>query len=175
MARFLPVFVGCPCRSGSPDSYCERSGSAFACVWERGPAHFRRVSLTSFEARKCLIVDDEPAIADYLAAVAIDAGWKAEATHSSDAFGAAFQEDHPDLVVTDLSMPCRDGVEIMRWLAQMSYGGQILVISACDLSIIRASTDVGRLYGLSICGFAQKPIAASEFEALLRKAHSPHV
>jgi CheY-like chemotaxis protein len=120
--------------------------------------------------RTCLMVDDEPAIAEFLASVASDAGWLTSTATSKPAIELALKEIHPDLIVTDLAMPGYDGVEFIRWLSEIPYLGNLIVISACDSSVLGASIDLAMLYGLKVSGFAQKPLDAGQFERVLEQA-----
>ena len=86
-----------------------------------------------------------------------------------------FQRARPHLVVTDLAMPGHDGIELLRWLSERNYQGKLIIVSACDGSVLGSSVDLAMLYGLSVVGFAQKPIDAAQFEKLLKEARSSSV
>ena len=128
--------------------------------------------MTKLRAQSLLVVDDEPAIANFLAEVAKDAGWKADTAHTIGAVENRFQRGHPQLVVTDLAMPGHDGIELLRWLSERTYLGKLILISACDRSVLGSSVDLALLYGLRVVGSAQKPIDAAQFEGLLKEAQS---
>ena len=121
-----------------------------------------------YRPRRCLVVDDEPKIADFLATVARDAGWLADTAASHAAIDACLTTEHPDLIVTDLAMPGYDGIEFIRWLADLPYRGKLMVISGCDRAVLGASVDLASLYGLDVVAFAEKPINAAQFESVLQ-------
>ncbi len=60
---------------------------------------------------KILIVDDEQLIADTLSHILNKSGFAAKAVYSGDAALAAVPELCPDIVLTDVRMPGRNGIE----------------------------------------------------------------
>src|SRR5436189_6130405 len=66
--------------------------------------------------RSVLVVDDDPDIRSFIAKLLEGAGL--ETTEAGDAI-EAFQwlgTHRPDLVITDLSMPFVDGLDLVRWI-----------------------------------------------------------
>ncbi len=70
-------------------------------------------SSTSHKPRstRILVVDDEQLIADTLVRILNLSGFVAEAVYSGDAALAALSPFSPDIVLTDISMPGRNGIE----------------------------------------------------------------
>jgi len=60
---------------------------------------------------KILIVDDEQLIADTLSHILNKSGFAAKAVYSGEAALASVPELCPDIVLTDVHMPGRDGIE----------------------------------------------------------------
>ena len=75
-----------------------------------------------------LVVDDNPDIAEMLAAVLNHAGYDASIAHSAaEALAAAFTH-HFDLVISDIGMPGMNGYELARALrAAPGYGSVPMV------------------------------------------------
>lgn len=116
-----------------------------------------------------LIVDDQPIYAEYIASLAEDRGWNAIAASTNGEFKAQFGLACPQAVALDLDMPGDDGVELLRFLADRGYAGSVMIISACDESVVETSARLGREMGLNVTGYAQKPVTEERFAELLQR------
>jgi CheY-like chemotaxis protein len=63
-----------------------------------------------------LIVEDEPLVRELLAFVLSDEGFRVRTAGDGCAALAAVEEEHPDVVLTDLMMPHMDGYELIARL-----------------------------------------------------------
>jgi two-component system cell cycle response regulator DivK len=68
------------------------------------------------KGRDVLIVDDDPDVRELFAFVLRDAGARVVAVDSGEAGVRAAASFRPDLVITDISMPRMDGIEMVRQL-----------------------------------------------------------
>jgi DNA-binding response OmpR family regulator len=78
-------------------------------------------------AKKILIMDDDPTIADLLTEALADEGYETYMTTQSLRFYDAVREHRPDLVLLDLMMPYLDGRDELKLMA-MAVDHQIPVI-----------------------------------------------
>jgi len=78
-------------------------------------------------AKKILIMDDDPTIADLLTEALADEGYETYMTTQSLRFYDAVREHQPDLVLLDLMMPYLDGRDELKLMA-MGVDRQIPVI-----------------------------------------------
>ena len=78
-------------------------------------------------AKKILIMDDDPTIADLLTEALADEGYDTRMTTQSLRFYDAVREYEPDLVMLDLMMPYLDGRDELKLMA-MGVNHQIPVI-----------------------------------------------
>ena len=78
-------------------------------------------------AKKILIMDDDPTIADLLTEALADEGYETHMTTQSLRFYDALREHKPDLILLDLMMPYLDGRDELKLMA-MGSQPQIPVI-----------------------------------------------
>lgn len=78
---------------------------------------------------RILIIDDEPAIRDLLVEVFRDAGFEVAWAESGIDGVRLCGEQKPDLVVTDMLMPGKDGVETILELRRSAPGLPVIAIS----------------------------------------------
>jgi DNA-binding response OmpR family regulator len=78
---------------------------------------------------RILLVDDEPMLRRTLRAILEKAGHVVAEAGDGDVALAMFSEDKPDLVITDIVMPNREGVETIRELRALDANVPIIAIS----------------------------------------------
>jgi len=116
---------------------------------------------------RLLLIDDEPALADFLAAGASDAGLDAAIASNDADFRGQFLATVPDMVALDLGMPGMDGVELLRFLADHKYPGPVLIVSGFDRRILESAFRLGEALGLTMAGPLEKPVRLHELESVL--------
>ena len=112
---------------------------------------------------RLLLIDDEPALADYLAKAAQSCGFEPIVTARDQDFRDALVANRPDMVALDLGMPGMDGVELTRFLADQDYRGPVLIVSGFDRRVLESAFRLGEALGLNMVGPVEKPV---RFEAL---------
>ena len=120
---------------------------------------------------KILVVDDEPQLTRVLRTGLKSRGYDVRAAADGLAGFEAFNDWHPDLVITDLAMPNVDGLELCRRLRAVSQV-PIIVLSAKG----EEKTKVEAL-DLGADDFVTKPFGIDELlariRASLRRANTP--
>jgi len=114
-----------------------------------------------------LLIDDEPALADFVANAARECGYAPRTARDERQFHDLFLEGTPDMVALDLGMPRMDGVELLRFLAAQSYRGPVLIISGFDRRVLESAFRLGEALGLTMVGPLEKPARLDEVEAVL--------
>jgi DNA-binding NarL/FixJ family response regulator len=96
---------------------------------------------------RVLVVEDDPRVAALVCAV-LERGSFVVLDVAGDALSAevAVQDHDPDLLLVDLGLPDRDGVDLIRTLRAMSFRGPILVLTSATmpdrvLAALRAGAD----------------------------------
>ena len=120
---------------------------------------------------RILVVDDEPQLTRVLRTGLKSRGYDVRAAADGLAGFEAFNDWHPDLVITDLAMPNVDGLELCRRLRSVSQV-PIIVLSAKG----EEKTKVAAL-DLGADDFVTKPFGIDELlarvRASLRRATTP--
>ena len=116
---------------------------------------------------RLLLIDDEPALADYMATAARMTGYDPTVAADQATFVTAFEEAKPDVVVLDLGMPNTDGVEYLRFLADHDFAGPVLIVSGFDRRVLESAFRLGTELGLQMAGPLEKPVRLDDLEQLL--------
>lgn len=115
-------------------------------------------------APKILIVDDEPAIRRLLARALERSGYRVVEAGDGRAALNALAIDKPDLVLLDLGLPDRDGLELLPTMTRPG-GPAVLIVSARDATAEKvAALDLGA------DDFVTKPFDSEELLARMRAA-----
>jgi len=116
---------------------------------------------------RLLLIDDEPALAAFVANAAGLSGYSAQVATNDVEFREKFVENRPNMVALDLGMPGMDGVELLRFLAEEGYRSPVLIISGFDRRVLDSAFRLGQELGLTMAGPLEKPVRLEELEALL--------
>lgn len=126
----------------------------------------------TIEQPRLLLVDDEPALAEFVASAARECGFEPILTADDEQFREQFLGNRPDAVVLDLGMPGMDGVELLRFLASEDYRSHVLIISGFDRRVLESAFRLGEALGLTMAGPLEKPVRLEELEAVLSELKS---
>jgi DNA-binding response OmpR family regulator len=118
---------------------------------------------------RLLLIDDEPALADFMADVASGCGFEPIVTSCDEQFRDTFTAERPDMVALDLGMPGMDGVELLRFLADQDYRSPVLIVSGFDRRVLESAFRLGEALGLSMAGPLEKPVRLERLEAMLNE------
>ena len=116
-----------------------------------------------------LLVEDEPALARGLVDNLRDAGYEVRLVRRGDAAVNAVRELKPDLVVLDIMLPGRSGLDVLRDLRDAGIPVPVLMLTA-------KGDIVDRVFGLELGAddYVPKPFSVQELlarmRALLRRA-----
>jgi DNA-binding response OmpR family regulator len=118
---------------------------------------------------RLLLIDDEPALANFLASAARDCGYQPIIARNESDFRGEYAELRPDMVALDLGMPDTDGVQFLRFLADQNFRGPVLIISGFDRRVLESAFRLGEAMGLKMVGPLEKPTRLEELEELLSR------
>lgn len=118
---------------------------------------------------RALIIDDDKAIVDIISRVADECGYDVR-TAVGDAVFTTYESFVPQVIILDVYMPDRDGLEIIQYLMQSGSEAQIIIISGSDEMARRMTESLGSAGGLNIIANLRKPFRVPELRALLEAA-----
>ena len=116
---------------------------------------------------RLLLIDDEPALAEFLASAAEESGFEPIITARDEEFRETFVALRPEMVALDLGMPGMDGIELIRFLADQQYRSPVLIVSGFDRRVLESAFRLGEALGLSMAGPIAKPVRLEELETIL--------
>jgi two-component system, OmpR family, KDP operon response regulator KdpE len=111
-----------------------------------------------------LVVDDEPPILRFLRTSLAAAGYRVVTAEDAAGALAAFTGEKPDLIILDLGLPDRSGIDVIAALRELSPV-PIIVLSACDDE--RAKVEA---LDLGADDYISKPFGMAELIARVRAA-----
>lgn len=117
---------------------------------------------------RLLLIDDEPALAAFVAKAAAMCGFDPVIAEQDQQFHALFRAKRPQMVVLDLGMPV-DGIEMLRFLAAEDYKEPVLIISGFDHRVLESAFRLGEALGLQMVGPLEKPARLEKLEEILNR------
>ncbi|HET9354320.1 MAG TPA: response regulator, partial [Sphingomicrobium sp.] len=118
---------------------------------------------------RLLLIDDEPALAAFVAKAADMCGFEPVIAEQDQQFRDLFQGSRPQMVALDLGMPGMDGVELLRFLGSQDYKEPVLIISGFDRRVLESAYRFGEALGLQMVGPLEKPARLEQLEDILNR------
>jgi DNA-binding response OmpR family regulator len=118
---------------------------------------------------RLLLIDDEPALAAFVAKAAVMCGFDPVIAEQDQQFRDKFRQQRPQMVALDLGMPGMDGVELLRFLADQDFEDPVLIISGFDRRVLESAFRLGTTLGLKMVGPLEKPARLEDLEAILNE------
>lgn len=116
------------------------------------------------------VIDDSPEWAKFVKEVAERVNFSATALTSHRDYTAIAKTEPPDVLVLDLFMPEKDGIEIILGMEHLDDRPFIILISGKSRSFLESAVSLGKGKGLDIIGALAKPFRLPDLKAMLQKA-----
>lgn len=119
------------------------------------------------QARTLLVVDDEAVQRLIVSKSAERVGYSARGVATLEAAAAYLADASPDVVVLDLSLHDRDGIELLRDIARLGRDPVIIFVSGFDARVREAAARLAVALGLRVAGTLGKPLVIEQFLEML--------
>lgn len=129
---------------------------------------------------RVLVIDDQPSVRTSVCEALRQLGVNdiAEAGTGRHALTLVTAPDAPfDLILCDLHMPERDGIEVIRALGALGISAAVVIMSVEADRVIEIAGTLASLQGLRLLGTIQKPVDEAKLAPLLSRVYedSPRV
>jgi DNA-binding response OmpR family regulator len=115
---------------------------------------------------KILVVDDEPTICSMMTVFLTQIGYAVRTVNSGDDAITVFDEDPPDMVLLDISMPGMRGIDVLQLMKIRKADCGVIMLSAYgDDQTIQEAIDMG-----AYC-YIQKPMELMDLKKRLEELH----
>ncbi len=121
---------------------------------------------------RLLVMDDDPDVGAFFGQVGEDLGFEVRVIADPEKFAPNVLEFSPSVILLDLQMPGRDGIELLRELASLDRRPKVLIASGLDSRVLTTAQELGMSMGVDVAGAFCKPIALDELEVLLVRLKS---
>src|SRR5215470_5044346 len=119
-----------------------------------------------------MVMDDDPDVGTFFGQVGEDLGFETRVVTDPGQFGQVMLEFSPTVLLLDLQMPGRDGIELLRELSTLDRHPKVLIASGLDSRVLTTASELGISMGVEVAGAFCKPIALDELEVLLVRLKS---
>lgn len=114
-----------------------------------------------------LVIDDEPAVAGVVAGVCAREGAKVATASDGRHLRSLLEAAAPDGIILDVGLPGRDGLDLLRDVAELAPGTRVLVMSGRDPAWLKLSEATGELLGAGNVAAVPKPIRIATLKAFV--------
>ena len=117
-----------------------------------------------------LLVDDDARLTRMIRRLAEQVGFTVTEVNDPLHFEAAYRSVPASLIILDLNMPGKDGIELLDFLAKESCKARVMFISGVDKRVLGTTEQLAKCRGLDFAGVLEKPIDMTR----LRRAFDDH-
>lgn len=118
-------------------------------------------------SNRLLIVEDSTEFARFLEGIATKLGYEVKAVGSLAQFDHAIETWPPSVLMLDIVMPERDGLELLGELERRKYEGRVILMSGADEFYLKMAASSARMRGLNLTAALRKPARREDVEELL--------
>lgn len=121
-----------------------------------------------------LLVDDDARITRMVRRVAERVGFSVTEVNDPLLFEKAYRSINASLIILDLNMPGKDGIELLDFLADQHCKARVMFISGVDRRVLGTTEQLAISRGLDVAGMLQKPVDVTQLRQLLDEHAKRH-
>lgn len=118
---------------------------------------------------KILIVDDQAGITKVVSLIAGQAGFETRCVTVSDQATEAFIDFKPDVVILDMIMPGKDGIDVLGEILLTGIPTRFILTSGYGDAYLRLAKGVADFHDAGVVRVMQKPFRREALADLLRE------
>lgn len=118
-------------------------------------------------ARRLLVVDDEPDFADFVSNAAAALGFEVRVCTRSTDFKSVYASFNPTHIVLDVVMPEVDGIEIVQWLVSEKSSAKVVVTTGYNPQYAKMASLFGQERGYQDISVLTKPVRLADLRTAL--------
>ncbi len=116
---------------------------------------------------RLLIIDDDPTVACFIETVARRLDFDVSVATDVAAGKAQLADLSPDVVLVDLNLGTGTGIDVLEHAAGLEQVNDVILMSGCDVRILRTTANLGRRLGLNVRTVLPKPIRVPTLQRAL--------
>jgi CheY-like chemotaxis protein len=117
--------------------------------------------------KKLLIVDDQAGITKVVGLIARQLGLEFKALNSSATATEEFIEFRPDMLILDMIMPEKDGIDVLNEILLTGIPSKIVLTSGYSDAYLRLAEGVAKFHESGQVSILKKPFRRADLVALL--------
>jgi len=120
-------------------------------------------------AAKVLIVDDEAGFIQVVGSIAGQLVWKSSHSAAHAAPLGVFIDCMPDVLILDMVMPGKDGIDVLNDILSAGIPVQIVLTSGFGDAYLRLAESVAKYHGFEPVHILRKPFRRDQLIKLLKR------
>jgi CheY-like chemotaxis protein len=117
--------------------------------------------------KKLLIVDDQPGITKVVGLIARQLGLEFKALNNSEHATEEFIEFRPDILMLDMIMPEKDGIDVLNEILLTGIPAHIVLTSGYSDAYLRLGEGVAKFHESGLVSVLKKPFRRADLVSLL--------
>ncbi len=117
--------------------------------------------------KRLMIVDDEAGLTTVVGLIAKRLGFAVRSVNDPEQVIEAFQAFNPDVLVLDMIMPDRDGIDLLHEILIAGTSARIVLTSGFGDGFLRLAQNLAKTYDKSDVMILPKPFRRAELEKVL--------
>jgi DNA-binding NtrC family response regulator len=118
---------------------------------------------------KLMMIDDEVGLTKVVGLIATQLGFEFKPLNTSPTATHVFVDYQPDIVIIDMIMPDKDGIDVLHEIMSTGIATQIVLTSGYSEAYLRLAESVAKFHGNERVHFLKKPFRRVELVELLTK------